>query len=235
MIGLICIALIVSLTVGPHNPEDKDQDGFPDSAELTTASDRACFRRWFVTIALTRFENPREEIDDCASLVRYAYREAFKRHDFEWRASFGDLIDPTIPEVKAFHYPEVPYIGTDIFRLAPGNYQPSDRALGKLGNFADVPHLMYYHTRFLARTLSSKIEPGDILFFTPNGHPTHIMIYLEIGEEPYILYHTGPRDEDKGEMRLVRFQTLMALEDETWRPDEKNPAFAGFYRFKVLD
>ncbi len=235
MKSLFLVALAVSVSLGPHKPQDKDQDGFPDAAELQSTSDRANFRRWFVAIALSSYENPRDEIGDCAGLVRFAYREALKAHDAGWREGFGDLLDPSIPEIKAFHYPDVPFIGTDIFRLAPGSYNNFDRAEGRFGNFADVPHLMRYHTRFLGRTLSSGIQQGDLLFFTPHGNPTHVMIYLEIGGEPYLLYHTGPGDEDEGSMRLVRFQTLSALEDENWRPDEQNPSFAGFYRFKILD
>ena len=235
-------ALVLLFLVGttPHQPTDADCDGFPDAAELRLDADRHNFRRWFVTVALSRHLNPRDDVSDCAGLVIYAYREALKEHNEPWRAEFGELLDPSIPEITAFHYPKVPYIGTDIFRLAEGPYQPDDRETGKLGNFADVPHLMEHHTVKLTRRLEEGVLPGDLMFFTPRGKQTHVMIYVELKGEPYVLYHTGPGgsssgDAPAGEMRLVKLKTLLALDEETWRPDEANPAFAGFYRFKILD
>lgn len=235
--------LIFLFIVGatPHQAVDADRDGFPDAAELKTSADRHNFRRWFVTIALSRHLNPQDDVRDCAGLVLYSYREALKSHDEDWRAQFGELLDPSIPEIAAFHYPKVPYIGTEIFRLADGPYEPGDRERGKLGNFADVPHLMNYHTVKLTRRLDDGVRPGDLLFFTPKDKSSHVMIYLQIKGEPHLLYHTGPGDyeysgeETPGEMRLVKFETLMSLDEGTWRPDEANPAFAGFYRFKILD
>ncbi len=219
----------------PHEARDRDSDGFPDAAELREPSDRTNFRKWFSTIALSRYLDPTKDIVDCADLVRYSYREALCKHDESWRQKFGELLNPGIPELETFNYPDVPYIGTDIFRLSAGPYAPDDKKLGKLGNFADVKHLMLYHTKPLGRSRGEGVLPGDLLFFTPKGHPSHVMIYLEIRGEPYLIYHTGPGEKDKGEMRLVKFETLMSLDDETWRPDVKNPSFAGFYRFKILD
>ena len=235
-------ALVFLFLVGvtPHQPTDADYDGFPDAAELRLDADRHNFRRWFTNIALSRHLNPRDDVEDCAGLVIYAYREALKEHNESWRREFGELLDPSIPEITAFHYPKVPYIGTDIFRLAEGPYQKSDREAGKLGNFADVPHLMEHHTVKLTRRLEEGVLPGDLMFFTPRGKQAHVMIYVELKGKPYVLYHTGPGDgasfeEANGEMRLVKLKTLLALNEETWRPDEDNPAFAGFYRFKILD
>lgn len=219
----------------PHEARDKDSDGFPDAAELRETSDRTNFRKWFSTIALSRYLDPTKDIVDCADLVRYSYREALCKHDEAWRQKFGELLNPGIPELETFNYPDIPYIGTDIFRLSDGPYTPDDKKNGRLGNFADVKHLMLYHTEPLGRSRGEGVLPGDLLFFTPKGHPSHVMIYLEIRGEPYLIYHTGPGEKDKGEMRLVKFETLMSLDDETWRPDAKNPSFAGFYRFKILD
>lgn len=230
-------ALVFLFLVGvtPHQPIDSDRDGFPDAAELATDADRHNFRRWFTNIALSRHLDPRDDVEDCAGLVIYAYREALKEHDEPWRTGFGELLDPSIPEIQVFHYPKVPYIGTDIFRLAEGPYDKDDRKAGKLGNFADVPHLMGFHTAKLTKRLDDGVLPGDLLFFTPRGKQAHVMIYVELKGEPYVLYHTGPGGTSDGEMRLVKIETLLALDEETWRPDEANPAFAGFYRFKILD
>jgi len=228
------LLLLLVVSVSPHEPYDADADGFPDAAELHQDADRQAFRRWFVTIALSRHLNPTDDVTDCANLVMYSYREALKEHDEEWRARFGELLDPSIPEIAAFHYPKVPYIGTDIFRVADGAYEKGDREAGRLGNFANVVHLMEHHTVRVARGLGDGVLPGDLLFFTPRDKQAHVMIYVELKAEPYALYHTGPGGASEGEMRLVKLQTLMALDDETWRPHEANPAFAGFYRFKIL-
>ncbi len=232
------IALFLALN--PHQPLDTDSDGFPDLAELKTNADRRNFRRWFTTIALSRYLNPTDEVADCTNLVLFSYREALKAHNANWRKSFGNLVERTIPEIEAFHYPEIPYIGTDIFRVADGSYQTGDRKRGKLNNFADVRHLMEHHTVFLSRKLDEKIKSGDLLFFTPKGKEAHVMIYIELRSRPYLLYHTGPGIDEangevkEGEMRLIKFETLLALDNEIWRPVETNPAFAGFYRFKIL-
>ena len=219
----------------PGTPADADADGFPDAAELRTTEDRQNFRRWFTTIALSRYLNPTKDIVDCADLVRYSYREALKMHDSKWREGFGDLLDKNIPELEAFHYPEVPFLETDIFRLTAGSYYSSDLTEHRFGNFADVPHLRRFNTVEVSRRLGGGVESGDLLFFAPKGREAHVMIYIELKGDRYLLYHTGPGKKDKGEMRLVRFETLMALDDETWRPDEKNPAFVGFSRFKILE
>lgn len=232
---------LLLLGSGPHQAVDADADGFPDAAELRSAADRRNFRRWFTCIALSRYLNQTDEVKDCADLVRYAYREALKDHTDDWHEHFGELLDASIPEIRAFHYPEVPYIGTDIFRTAEGAYDPRDRSTGKLGNFADVPHLRRFHTVEVGRRREDGAKSGDLLFFAPQGRESHVMIYVVLEGEPYLLYHTGPGDSssaeeaDKGEMRLVRFETLMSLSDETWRPDLGNTAFVGFYRFKILD
>ncbi|MBD3284831.1 DUF1175 family protein [candidate division WOR-3 bacterium] len=218
---------------------DVDADGFPDAAELTSDADQRNFRRWFTTIALSRYLNQRDEITDCAGLIRYAYREALKKHDEEWRLRFGELLDASIPEIEAFHYPDVPLIGTDIFRIADGPYSVDDCSKGRFSNFADVPHLRRFHMEEIGRERSDGVKSGDLLFFAPEGRETHVMVFIILQGEPYLLYHTGPRDnsevKDEGEMRLVKFETLMSLPDETWRPEAGNPAFVGFYRFKILD
>ena len=72
---------------------DRFGDGTPDFLRLTDPADQAAFRRWFTLIAEYQAIRPRAEvpaeITDCASLLRYAYREALKRHDECWFVTTG--------------------------------------------------------------------------------------------------------------------------------------------------
>src|ERR1017187_5483249 len=67
---------------------DRFGDGTPDFMRLSDPADQAAFRRWFTLIAEYQAVRPKAEvpaeITDCASLLRYAYREALKRHDENW-------------------------------------------------------------------------------------------------------------------------------------------------------
>src|SRR5262245_55379277 len=73
--------------------EDADRDGLPDGAQLWSLEDRNNFRRWFTAIAEQQFYalsdawNPDQR--DCAGLVRFAYREALRRHDRAWFKSLS--------------------------------------------------------------------------------------------------------------------------------------------------
>src|SRR5688572_1962344 len=64
---------------------DSDSDGIPDAAELQSYMDRENFRRWFTLIAEAQFYRLSGEWNaeqrDCAGLVRFAWREALRRHD----------------------------------------------------------------------------------------------------------------------------------------------------------
>ena len=67
---------------------DRFGNGTPDFLRLPDPTDQAAFRRWFVVIAEYQAVRPPAdvpaEIADCASLLRYSYREALKRHDDRW-------------------------------------------------------------------------------------------------------------------------------------------------------
>src|ERR1035437_8413301 len=72
---------------------DRFGDGMPDFLRLTDPADQAAFRRWFTLIAEYQAIRPRaelpEEITDCASLLRFSYREALKRHNDSWFLDTG--------------------------------------------------------------------------------------------------------------------------------------------------
>ena len=49
-----------------------DGSGKSAIAPFADASDRAAFRSWFVLLADLQFEQPADEVTDCAALVRFA-------------------------------------------------------------------------------------------------------------------------------------------------------------------
>jgi len=109
---------------------DADNDGYPDAAELVSSQDRKRFRDWFVNIAESQYYEVspfwRKEDRDCAGLLRFAFREALKKHDGKWLARFGFLVEPDLPDIGKFHYPEVPLLETRIFRLNDAKFRPGD-------------------------------------------------------------------------------------------------------------
>jgi uncharacterized protein YfaT (DUF1175 family) len=227
---------------------DRDSDGFPDVTELFGDTDRLNFRRWFCAVAESQvFEENRrwDELNrDCAGLVRFACIESLKPHDDAFFASYATLVSPANPDVKKYAYPDVPLLGTALFRTAPGPFVPTDIGV----NFSaagSAEALLQYNVVFLGRN-ERDVLPGDLLFFfNPDNPrmPSHTMIYLgEWGREgdddkdqDWVVYHTGPRTHDRGEVRKVRLASLKDHPDERWRPVPENDHFLGYYRLKILN
>src|SRR5271165_6468285 len=71
-----------------NQPTDRFEDGTPDFLRLDSPQDRDSFRRWFAVIAEYQALRPEKElpteINDCAALIRYAYRNALHAHDEAW-------------------------------------------------------------------------------------------------------------------------------------------------------
>ncbi len=91
---------------------DRFGDGTPDILRLTDPADQAAFRRWFTLIAEYQAVRPAAtvppEIADCASLLRYSYREALKRHDENWLMTSGIDVPAAPGEIRAWNYPHSP-------------------------------------------------------------------------------------------------------------------------------
>ncbi|EPG73214.1 PF06672 family protein [Leptospira fainei serovar Hurstbridge str. BUT 6] len=205
---------------------DWDDDGFPDSAELKSETDRQAFRDWFTRIALSQYlkENPywNSAERDCSGLIRFAYKETLKEHDLNWQQKVGIQLDKNLPDIREFHYPDIPVVGSKIFRT--GN--------GKFSAFSDAESLEKFHTSFVSREISQGL-PADILFFRhDNGIRTnfHSMILIDGDREnPLLLYHTG---SDRG-IKLIR--ALELNKSDTFFPGSKNRSFLGVYRFRILE
>jgi hypothetical protein len=225
---------------------DFDADGFPDACELESEQDRQNFRRWFVSIAASQFykEDPawRADDHDCAGFIRFAYREALKRHDNDWLRQKPFLIDAAIADVRKYSYPHVPLLQTKIFRTRDGRFTAADLTDTTFAVTAVAAKLRSYNTVFLGKSLEV-VQLGDLLFYLNAGDakmPQHSMIFLGDSRRPpnfadEVIYHTGPRDDKPGALKKVRLSDLLQHPDERWHPAPENPYFLGYYRWKILD
>jgi len=237
---------ITTNTTRLASASDLDADGFPDACELDDETDRRNFRRWFVSIAESQLykEDPawRQDDHDCAGLIRFAYREALKRHDSKWLGSKPFLVDAAIADVRKYNYPKVTLLQTKIFRTREGNFNETNLADTTFAVTALAAKLRSYNTVFLGKSLDN-IQSGDLLFFLNTGDaqmPQHSMIFLGDSRRPasfedYVIYHTGPRDENQGVLKKVRLADLLKHPDERWHPVPENRYFLGYYRWKILE
>ena len=94
------------------NSDDRFSDGTPDCLRLDSPSDKDAFRRWFVLIAeFQALRPPNElpsEINDCAALLRYAYRNALPTHDANWFRETQMESPSALPSLEKYRYPHTP-------------------------------------------------------------------------------------------------------------------------------
>lgn len=196
------------------------------SPRLEDPADRAAFLLWFRYLAESQYyvepERRPREIQDCASLLRYAYREAFLKHDAAWMER-NRL--PGVPGLPAIHTMSGP-----LFITPEG-----------LRHFADAKTLMRENCVRVGDRLE-RARPGDLLFFEQLDQPGnwHVMIFLgpsqiEPDGERYVLYHTGPISKQAGEIRKLRLSELTGHPQPRWRPVPGNGAFKGVFRWKILE
>ncbi|MGH9563628.1 MAG: DUF1175 family protein, partial [Terracidiphilus sp.] len=217
---------------------DRFGDGPPDSLRLADPADQAAFRRWFVFIAEYQAARPRTylpaEITDCASLLRYSYREALKRHDEGWYQTTGIEAPAPLGEIREWTYPHSP-LGAALFRVKPGAFVTEDLANGAFAQFADAKTLIERSAYFVSRDVRAAM-PGDLLFYRQFGQssPWHSMIVARAGTAPEVVYDTGPDHGQPGELRRVLLSELLRHPQPQWRPSPGNPNFLGVYRWNIL-
>jgi hypothetical protein len=217
---------------------DRFGDGTPDFERLTDPADQAAFRRWFTLIAEYQAMRPPAEtpaeITDCASLLRLSYREALKRHDETWFETTGIEVAAPPGEIRAWSYPHSP-LGTALFRVKPGAFQPDDVADGAFAQFADARTLVERNAYFVSRDVRAAL-PGDLLFYRQFGQssPWHSMIVTRSGAAAEVVYDTGPDHGAPGEIRRVLLSELLNHPQPQWRPTPGNPNFLGVYRWNIL-
>ncbi|MFY9855131.1 MAG: DUF1175 family protein [Terracidiphilus sp.] len=231
---------------------DRFGDGTPDFLRLTDPADQAAFRRWFTLIAEYQAIRPRAEtppeIIDCASLLRFSYREALKRHNDSWFMATGIDVQAPPGEIRAWHYPDTP-LGAALFRVRPGSFEPADATNGAFAQFADAKTLVELNAYLVSRDVH-EAQPGDLLFYRQfaQSSPWHSMIVTEAGPRARLVYHTGPDHGspgdpphgqrpvgcDTGELRRVLLSDLLVHPQPQWRPVAQNPNFLGVYRWNIL-
>lgn len=212
------------------DPSDRDRDGTPDVLLLTDEGDRAAFLDWFTFLAEAQYGNPAlpAGIDDCAALVRYAYREALSEHSSEQARSLRLPQLPASGGVRKYQFPFTP-LGPNLFRTASGFAQ-----------FADAETLMRMNAWPVSRDVA-RARPGDLLFFRQldQSMPFHVMIYvgpsrIDPASGPVVVYHTGPAGKLPGEVRRLTVPELLAHPLPRWRPLSGNPNFLGVFRWNIL-
>jgi uncharacterized protein YfaT (DUF1175 family) len=232
-------------TSGEAKLIDSDNDGVPDVAELRTFQDRDSFRRWFTVIAENQFyqlsDQWNAEQRDCAGLVRFAMREALRRHDRVWFQKMGPGYETVAPDVAGFDLDQNP-LGEKIFRTDFGSFHESDLRNGRFSEFADGRSLKNFNSVFVSRD-RREAQPGDLLFFYQpwvQKFPYHVMILLgparvaPSGAQDWVVYHTGSSPTDQGTVKKVQLSVLDRHPNPRWRPVEGNKNFLGFYRLKIL-
>src|SRR5438874_1587159 len=120
---------------------DRFGDGAPEFLRLDSESDRRAFRHWFTFLAESQYyREPRrvpKEINDCAALIRFAYREALREHDGAWASALDLDAVPGEPPVAKFTWPRTP-LGAALFRVRAGPFAASDVSSGAFQQFADA-------------------------------------------------------------------------------------------------
>jgi len=231
---------------GPSLPpawRDSLGDGYPDSARLDSAQDRQNFIHWFTFLGETQYYSPtprtRAEIQDCAALIRFAFRNSLMTHSPAWREDAGLPFDPGFGDVAKYHYPYGP-LGRELFRTRPGPAAPADPSQGAFAEFADSATLLRYNTYRISRDIRAA-QPGDLLFFhqSVEREPFHTMLfvgrsYYQPQGADWIVYHTGDMDSRRGQIREVQAGTLLEHADLRWRPLLDNPHFLGVFRLEIL-
>ena len=224
---------------------DSDNDGIPDDLELRTFQDRDNFRRWFTAIAETQFYQLsgqwKSEQRDCAGLVRFAIREALRRHDRIWFQKMGPGYETVAPDVAGLDLDQNA-LGEKIFRTDFGSFHESDLRNGRFSEFADGRSLKNFNSVFVSRD-RREAQPGDLLFFYQpwvQKFPYHVMVLLRSPHiapneaDDWVVYHTGSSPTDQGTVKKVQLSVLDHHPDPRWRPVEGNKNFLGFYRLKIL-
>ncbi|MBZ5536960.1 MAG: DUF1175 domain-containing protein [Acidobacteriia bacterium] len=222
---------------------DSNQDGFPDSFQLTSFTDRENFRHAFAFIADLQVSrtSPEWPVGEhhAAGLVCFAVREALRGHSETWQRRFGASM--AVPSVEKYSFPMTP-LGEKIFRTQGGAYLPTDLANGFFSDCVNVATMREFNVTFTGRD-RSRAQKGDLLFFSIPGalnFPDLVMIFLKdssiqsSGYQDNVVYYRESAQAGEGTVIESRLGLLERDPDPRLRPIESNKFFLGFFRLKVL-
>jgi hypothetical protein len=222
---------------------DSDGDGFPDAFKLDSYSDREAFRQAFAMIADLQSVkvSPEWPVDqrDSFGLIRFAFREALRQHTESWQLRQG--IPFQFRSVEKYNYPVTP-LGEKIFRIRAGPYQPDDLLTGAFADYVEGGALKKFNTTYVGRS-RTQAQMGDLMFFSRSSdqqNPWLVMIFVgkpflnSIGQDDWVVYHTGPMKDGPGMMMRNRLAVLENNADLWLRPVPSNKNFLGFFRWKIL-
>ncbi len=222
------------------DPSDRDRDGFPDVAELRTEEERAAFRNRFVAVA--RSQRPEPDVgwhpdqQDCAGLVRFAYRQALRTDISPKAGLYLQTEGPAGWGRIAFAFPDIPYLGDRPFRVRDGAFSDEEDRDTVFDPFANAQHLLFHNTDPLGKNVTAA-ESGDLLFFfhpENQDQPYHVMIFFRRQNEGWLVYHTGTDVSSPGRLKEIPVTRLEEHPDSSWHPRATNENFLGYYRFKIL-
>ncbi len=228
---------------------DRFDDGTPNFLRLDSPSDQDTFRRRFVLIAEFQALRPAQdlpkEINDCAALLRYSYRNALRGRDDTWEIENRIKPPSALPSIEKYRFPATP-LGAELFRVRSGPFLPTDIKDGSFAEFADAKTLKNFNAQFISKDIRVA-QPGDLLFYRQLEQDAsfHSMIFIGPGEwapenngpqnaNEFVVYHTGPDVKDPGEMRRMRLADLLNHPSPKWRPVPGNNNFLGVYRWNIL-
>lgn len=215
-------AAVVVLALACGGATLASQVRLPDDA------DREAFRHWFTFLADAQFYRTTPDVADCAGLIRHAVRETVEPHTPEWHRLAALPLTPALTDVR--NRPAPTTRGWPLFRVGNDAY----------GEFADARTLISLNARSLGRDVAA-LRPADLLYFRQEEQaaPDHLMVFVgpsrfEPQASDWVVYHTGPADGGRGEVRKTRLADLMRHPAARWRPIPPNPAFVGVFRLAWL-
>ena len=203
----------------------------PSPRSALDDSDRAAFRAWFTYLADAQFERRTDDVTDCASLVRHAYREAMRPHSAAWFQTTKLPRLVSFPDVRGT--PPMKDGAWMLFKVA----QTPER----FAEFADAETIVGLNARRLGRDARAA-QPGDLFYFRHGDarNPSHLMVVVgesrfDRDSHDWLVYHTGPDNGSHGEVRKVSLADLERHPSPRWRPIAANREFVGVYRLTILD
>lgn len=157
-----------------------------------------------VALAQVKKQDPQWTVEqrDCAGLVRFAYRQAYKR------------LEPARLKKPLFES-----------ATGPSDFADAETLLGF--SFVSLGRDDAARQQLRSGDLVAFRQPRDsgdvfhLMILVTAADKAHL--------EPYVVYHPG---EPGAEVRVGRLSELTREAPGEWRPVPNNPSFLGFFRFK---